>query len=193
MPAVGEAAHAVVQEAVDAGVWVFGGGLAEDVEPVMVAADGTVTAGTYPQTSELDGGFAVLDVPSRGAALEWAAKLAAACRCRKRSASSCPTRRWGTDDRSVAYARHEQLDMAARLAAPDLQSRAVLEEGAEPAEGEDPATASFAEVPFAHVRQRRLTTQARQLLVTAVLADLAATLCPGRPSAQEAPAVLIER
>ena len=69
------------REAVDAGVWVFGGGLAEDVEPVMVAADGTVTAGTYPQTSELDGGFAVLDVPSRGAALEWAAKLAAACRC----------------------------------------------------------------------------------------------------------------
>ena len=30
-PAVGEAAHAVVQEAMDAGV--FGGGLAEDVGP----------------------------------------------------------------------------------------------------------------------------------------------------------------
>ena len=39
-PAVGEAAHAVVQEAMDAGVWVFGGGLAEDVDPVMVAGDG---------------------------------------------------------------------------------------------------------------------------------------------------------
>jgi hypothetical protein len=48
-PAVGEAAHAVVQEAMDAGVWVFGGGLAEDVD--------------------------------REAALEWAAKIAAACRC----------------------------------------------------------------------------------------------------------------
>src|SRR6478735_9178443 len=71
-PAVGEAAHAVVQEAMDAGVWVFGGGLAED---------GTTTAGTYPQTKEFNGGFTVLDVPSREEALEWAAKMAAACRC----------------------------------------------------------------------------------------------------------------
>lgn len=78
---VSEAAHAVVQEAMDAGVWVFGGGIAENVDPVMVSGDGTVTAGTYPQTSELDGGFAVLDVPSREAALEWGAKIAAACRC----------------------------------------------------------------------------------------------------------------
>jgi hypothetical protein len=80
-PAVGEAAHAVAQEAMDAGVCVFGGGLAEDVDPVMVAGDGTITAGTYPQTEELDGGFAVLDLPSREAAVEWAAKIAAACRC----------------------------------------------------------------------------------------------------------------
>jgi hypothetical protein len=28
-----------------AGVWVFGGGLAEDVDPVIVAGDGTITAG----------------------------------------------------------------------------------------------------------------------------------------------------
>ena len=81
MPAVGEAAHAVVQEAMDAGVWVFGGGLAEDVDPVMVAGDGTITAGTYPQTKEFNGGFTVLDVPSRDAALQWAAKIASACRC----------------------------------------------------------------------------------------------------------------
>src|SRR3954451_2332691 len=80
-PAVGEAAHAVVQEAIDSGVWVFGGGLAEDVDPVMVAGDGTITAGTYPQTKEFNGGFTVLDLPSREAALEWAAKIAAACRC----------------------------------------------------------------------------------------------------------------
>jgi hypothetical protein len=80
-PAVGEAAHAVVREAMDAGVWVFGGGLAEDVDPVMVTGDGTVSAGTYPQTKELDGGFTVLDVPSREAALQWGAKIAAACRC----------------------------------------------------------------------------------------------------------------
>jgi len=83
LPAVGKAAHAVVQEAMDAGVWVFGGGLAEDVEPVMVAADGTITAGTYPQTSEFNGGFTVLDLPSREMAEKWAAKLATACRCRQ--------------------------------------------------------------------------------------------------------------
>jgi hypothetical protein len=33
------------------------------------------------QTKEFNGGFTVLDVPSRDAALEWAAKIAAACRC----------------------------------------------------------------------------------------------------------------
>ena len=81
LPDVAKAAHEVVQEAKDAGVWVFGGGLAEDVDPLRVAGDGTITAGTYPQTKELDGGFTVLDVPSREAAVQWAAKIAAACRC----------------------------------------------------------------------------------------------------------------
>ena len=81
MPEVGRAAHAVIDEAKDVGVYVFAGGLDEDVEPVMVAADGTVTAGTYPQTKELWGGVTIVDVPTREAALEWAAKIAAACRC----------------------------------------------------------------------------------------------------------------
>jgi hypothetical protein len=76
IPAVSAAAHAVVRAAQDAGVWVFGGGLDEDVEPVTVAGDGTVTGGTYPV-----GGLSVVDVPSREAALEWAAKIAVACRC----------------------------------------------------------------------------------------------------------------
>lgn len=76
-----EATHAVVREAKDAGVWVFGGGIDDSVPPVMVDGDGTVTEGTYPQTRHLDGGYTVLEVPSREAALEWAAKLAAACRC----------------------------------------------------------------------------------------------------------------
>src|ERR1043166_9512610 len=79
--AVGEAAHAVVQEAMDAGVWVCGGGLAEDVGPLMVAGDGTITTGTYPQTREFNGGFTVLDVPSRAARREWASRIAAPCRC----------------------------------------------------------------------------------------------------------------
>ena len=47
----------------------------------MVTADGTVSAGTYPQTKEFNGGFSVIDVPSRDEAFEWAAKIATACRC----------------------------------------------------------------------------------------------------------------
>jgi len=40
-----------------------------------------VTDGPYPEGKEHLGGFAVVDVPSREAALEWAAKIAVACRC----------------------------------------------------------------------------------------------------------------
>ena len=80
-PEVARAEHAVIDEAKDAGVYLFAGGLDEDVEPVMVSGDGTVTAGTYPQTKELNGGFTVVDVPTRETALEWAAKIAVACRC----------------------------------------------------------------------------------------------------------------
>ena len=80
MSAVAEAAHEVVEEAVNAGVWVFGGGL-ESQRASVVATDGTVTDGPYPETKEVLGGFAVVDVPSREEALEWAAKIAVACRC----------------------------------------------------------------------------------------------------------------
>ena len=80
-PQVARDAHAVIQEAKDAGVYLFSGGLDEGVEPVMVAGDGTVTTGTYPQTRNLNGGFTIVDVPTRQAAMEWAAKLAMACRC----------------------------------------------------------------------------------------------------------------
>jgi hypothetical protein len=79
--AVGEAARAVVREAKHAGVYVFGGGINEDVPPLMVAADGTVTNETYPQTKEFNGGFCILELPSRTAAVEWAARIAKACRC----------------------------------------------------------------------------------------------------------------
>lgn len=79
--AVGEAAHEVMREAKAAGVYVFGGGINADVAPLMVAADGSVTNETYPQTKELDGGFCVLQLPSREAAIQWAAKIAKACRC----------------------------------------------------------------------------------------------------------------
>jgi hypothetical protein len=77
MPAVDKAAHAVVEEALNAGVWVFGGGL-EHQKASIVATDGTVTDGTYPVAL---GGFCVVDVPSREDALTWAAEIAGACRC----------------------------------------------------------------------------------------------------------------
>jgi hypothetical protein len=78
---VSRAAHAVVEEAKDAGVFVFAGGLDEDVEPVLVAGDGAVTVGTYPETKDQWGGLMIVDVPTREAAMEWASKIAAACRC----------------------------------------------------------------------------------------------------------------
>ena len=80
LPDVAKAAHEVVQEAKAAGVWVFGGGL-ERQRASIVATDGLVTDGPFPETKEVIGGFAVVDVPSREEALTWAAKIAVACRC----------------------------------------------------------------------------------------------------------------
>jgi hypothetical protein len=80
MPAVGRAAHDVVQEAVNGGVWIFGAGL-HSQRASVVGTDGTVVDGPYPEAKEFIGGFAVIDVPSRDEALAWAAKIAAGCRC----------------------------------------------------------------------------------------------------------------
>jgi hypothetical protein len=77
MPTVAKAAHAVVQDAVNEGVLVCAGGL-ENQRASVVATDGTVTDGPYP---EAIGGLTIVDVPSREEALEWAAKIAVACRC----------------------------------------------------------------------------------------------------------------
>ena len=79
-PDVGTASHEVVEEAVKAGVWVFGAGLQRQRASV-VATDGVVTDGPYPETKEVIGGFAVVDVATREEALEWAAKIAVGCRC----------------------------------------------------------------------------------------------------------------
>jgi hypothetical protein len=81
LPDVAKAALAVVEEAKEAGVWVFGAGLEHHDVVTVVAPDGTVTDGPYPESKEHIGGFAAFDVPSREAALEWAAKIAVACRC----------------------------------------------------------------------------------------------------------------
>jgi hypothetical protein len=79
LPDVAAASHAVVQEAMDGGVWVFGGGLHSHEEVSVVATDGTVIDG--PEAKAYIGGFSVVDVPSREQALKWAAKIAVACRC----------------------------------------------------------------------------------------------------------------
>jgi hypothetical protein len=80
LPDVAEAAHKVVDEAKDAGVWIFGGGL-QSQSASIVGTDGTVTDGPYRETKAVIGGFSIIDVPSREQALEWAAKIALACRC----------------------------------------------------------------------------------------------------------------
>lgn len=80
LPAVGEAAHAVVRQAKAAGVWIFGGGLLRQ-QATVVAPDGTATAGPVPETKAVLGGFSIIEVASRDEAIGWAARFAGACRC----------------------------------------------------------------------------------------------------------------
>jgi len=80
LPAVSADAHAVIEEAKKAGVYVFGGGIDETVDPVLISADGSVSAEIYPG-SRLKGGFTVLELPTREDAVQWARKIAVACRC----------------------------------------------------------------------------------------------------------------
>ena len=76
----GRDANAVIEEAKAAGVYVFAGGILENVDPVLVAADGTVSGDIYPG-SRLTGGFTILELPDRAAAEEWSRRIAVACRC----------------------------------------------------------------------------------------------------------------
>ena len=94
LPDVATAARAVVQEAQEAGVFVFAGGLGDPSEASVVAIDGTVTNGPNSATKDFIGGFTVVDVPTRAAAVEWAAKIAVACRCEQevREFLSAPAR-----------------------------------------------------------------------------------------------------
>jgi hypothetical protein len=80
LPDVAKAASEVVKEAQAAGVWVYGAGL-ESQRASIVGTDGMVTDGPFPETKEVIGGFSIVDVTSREEALEWAAKIAVACRC----------------------------------------------------------------------------------------------------------------
>ncbi|GHF04283.1 YciI family protein [Pseudolysinimonas yzui] len=78
-PIVVADSHAVIEEAKAAGVYVFGGGVNEEVAPVLVTADGSVSSEINPG-SDIRGGFTVLELPTRDDAVEWARKIAAACR-----------------------------------------------------------------------------------------------------------------
>ena len=81
LEAVGRDAHAVIDEAKAAGVYVLAGGIDEAIPPVLVSADGTLSAGGYSWAPPLNGGFTVLELPSRAEAIAWAARMAKACRC----------------------------------------------------------------------------------------------------------------
>lgn len=75
---------AVVADARSAGIFVFGGGLHGSEATTVVDATGgapVVTDGPYAETKEQMGGFSIIDVPDLDAALTWAARLSAACRC----------------------------------------------------------------------------------------------------------------
>jgi hypothetical protein len=80
LPEVSRASREVVQQAKDAGVWIFGAGL--NVHEVsVVATDGVVSDGVPPQSTARLGGFSIIEVPSPDEAKAWAARIAVACRC----------------------------------------------------------------------------------------------------------------
>jgi hypothetical protein len=79
----GPKAKAVVDEMKAAGVFVFAGGLEEDVEEAFSAdptsGDVLITDGPFVETKEYLGGFTVVSVPDAETAKAWAGKVAEAC------------------------------------------------------------------------------------------------------------------
>ena len=77
------AVGAVNQRAMDAGIFVFGGGLHDQSATTTVDARGgkpELSDGPYLESKEYLGGFWVIDVPDLDAALQWAGEAAVACR-----------------------------------------------------------------------------------------------------------------
>jgi len=72
--------HAVVADLKQQGSWIWGGGMLRQ-RASIVATDGSVSDGPFPETKAVIGGFAIIEVDSREEALAWAAQIAAACRC----------------------------------------------------------------------------------------------------------------
>lgn len=76
--------EAVHEELKAEGAWVFGGGLqAASTTSVVRVRNGEVltTDGPFAETKEQLGGFSIIDVPDRGAALAWAERVAHATTC----------------------------------------------------------------------------------------------------------------
>jgi hypothetical protein len=80
LPAVGDAARAVVRRAKSAGIWIFGCGMQRQ-RAHIVATDGSISNGPLPETKAVVGGFSIIEVPTREDAFQWAAEFAQACRC----------------------------------------------------------------------------------------------------------------
>jgi hypothetical protein len=69
---------ALNQEIRDAGAWVFAGGLEAPATATVLRRAGEEvlsTDGPYAEGKEYLGGFSIVDVPDRAAALEWGRKL----------------------------------------------------------------------------------------------------------------------
>lgn len=79
----GPLARAVVDDMKAAGVYVFAGGLEEDIHQAFTAdaTSGTLefTAGPYVEGTDFLGGLTVVDVADLEAARMWAGRIAEAC------------------------------------------------------------------------------------------------------------------
>ena len=91
LPEVVKAAHAVVDDAKDAGVWILGGGLKHHSEATVVTPERTLVDGPQPPGDGAIAGFALIEVSTYEEALEWAAEIAAACRCDQAVRELLPT------------------------------------------------------------------------------------------------------
>jgi hypothetical protein len=82
MQRIGAQVGALNTEMQQAGAWVFGTGLRPASSATVVRSTGgevSMTDGPYAETKEQMGGFWVVEAADLDAALEWAAKGAAAC------------------------------------------------------------------------------------------------------------------
>ena len=73
--------RAVVGDAKAAGVWIWGGGIRPSAREHRGHRRHRSWTDADPETKRAVGGFSILEVASREEALDWAARIARACRC----------------------------------------------------------------------------------------------------------------